>query len=197
MINRIERAAVLLLLVCTACAQTGGREALVWEPLLFNATDQVPKGTIGKDIVSDLRVSDRTVVLEETKLTDLQAHFKAPIGNRGDAGDYVEWLCFYGANNNWVLWLTSGEIDAGAIGGFQLAACSCDSTNRRTVPTATGFGGQAPKRHPAGDIGARSFPHHGSTYEKGRSEIPVCPRGATGHTEPALYGDERRRCKHS
>jgi hypothetical protein len=119
MINKIERAAVLLLLVCTAFAQTGGRGALVWEPRLFNATDQVPKGTIGKDIVSDLRVLDRTVVLEETKLTDLQAHFKATIGNRGDAGDYVEWLCFYGANSNWVLWLTSGEIDAGAIGGFQ------------------------------------------------------------------------------
>jgi hypothetical protein len=120
MINRIQRAAVLWLLVGVACAQTGRRETLVWEPpRLFADAVEVAKGTIAKDIVSELRVSDKTVVLEETKITDMQAHFKAIVGNRGDAGDYLEWVCFYGTHKNWVLWLTSGEIDAGAIGGFQ------------------------------------------------------------------------------
>jgi len=68
-----------------------------------------------------VRVSDATVVLEKTKLIDMGAHFKAAIGRRGDAGDYLEWLCLSGADNKrgWVLWLTSGEIDAGAVGGFQ------------------------------------------------------------------------------
>jgi hypothetical protein len=121
MINGTKRVTVLWLLMCVAYGQTGRQEVLVWEPpLLFTATDEIPKGTVAKDIVRDLQVSDKTVVLEETKLVDIQAHFKAVVGNRGDAGDYLEWLCFYSANNNWVLWLTGGEIDAGAISGFQL-----------------------------------------------------------------------------
>jgi hypothetical protein len=116
----VYRDAALLLLISMACAQTSGRNAVIWEPpLLFTATDDVPKGTIPKDIVTKLRVSDKAIVLEETKVADIQAQFKTSIGNRGDAANFLEWVCFYGDNNNWVLWLTSDEIDGGTVGGFQ------------------------------------------------------------------------------
>lgn len=119
MIDGMKRVTVLWLLMCAAYAQTGRKESLWEPPLLFTATGEIPKGTVAKDIVRALQVSDKTVVLEETKLMDIQAHFTAIIGNRGEAGDYLEWLCFYGAHHKWVLWLTGGEIDAGAISGFQ------------------------------------------------------------------------------
>jgi hypothetical protein len=68
-----------------------------------------------------LRVSDMTVVLEKAKMTEVERHFGGTLGNEGDAGNYLEWLCLRGgdASGPWVLWLESDEIDAGYVGSFQ------------------------------------------------------------------------------
>lgn len=71
-------------------------------------------------MVSHLKVSDWQITLEKTKLTDAQRRFGGSLGHSGDAGEFLQWLCLYSrkAEDGWVLWLTSGEIDGGSIGGF-------------------------------------------------------------------------------
>ncbi len=98
-------------------------KAVVWEPpLLIGPTEELPKGSVPKDMVTRLRISDLTVVLDETKLTAVAAHFGNTIEHRGDAATSLGWVCFQGSTGQgrrWVLWLMSSEINGPAIGGFQ------------------------------------------------------------------------------
>ena len=79
-----------------------------------------PPPTIPKEMVSHLKVANWPITLEKTMLTDAQRRFGGSLGHSGDASKFLEWLCLYKRNveDGWVLWLTSGEIDGGAIGGF-------------------------------------------------------------------------------
>lgn len=54
-------------------------------------------------------------------MDEVRTRIGGTMGHRGDAGDYVEWLCFHGTDpkGRWVLWLESGEIDGGTVGSFQ------------------------------------------------------------------------------
>ena len=89
-------------------------------PRLWNYND-LPKSTVSKEIASKLRVSDMSIVLESTTMTDVQKRFGGTFGQEGDAGTSLEWLCLRGgdATGGWVLWLKSGEMDAGTVGSFQ------------------------------------------------------------------------------
>lgn len=61
------------------------------------------------------------VVLEKTDVKEVQKRFGGTLGQEGDAEDSLEWLCFRGGDvtGGWVLWLKSGELDAGTVGSFQ------------------------------------------------------------------------------
>jgi hypothetical protein len=114
----------LLLLTGTTSDQAGHgpTEAtpIPWQPFKMHLPSVSPPPTIPKEMVSHFKVANWPVTLEKTTLTDAQKRFGGSLGHNGDAGDYVQWLCLYNRNaeDGWVLWLTSGEIDGGSIGGF-------------------------------------------------------------------------------
>ena len=112
--------AVLCFMSCALLAQAGSGSP-VWKPLRIFTSDALPHGTIPKVMVGGFRFLDLKVVLEETKLGDVQARLGGEIGHEGDAGDSLSWLCYGGKDSNgaWVLWLKSGEMDAGTVGAFQ------------------------------------------------------------------------------
>jgi len=114
----------LLLLTVTTSGQTvsglveGTR--IAWEPFKMQSPSVAPRPTISKEMVSHVTVANWPITLETTTLTDAQRRFGGSIGHSGDAGESLQWLCLYqrSVGDGWVLWLTSGEIDGGSIGGF-------------------------------------------------------------------------------
>jgi hypothetical protein len=81
-------------------------------------------------MIGSLRVANLPIVLEETNLEDVQKRFGGTIGDSGDAGDALGWLCLYESNKDgpWILWLTSSEINGPTIGGFQWRRLSIQET---------------------------------------------------------------------
>jgi hypothetical protein len=117
--------AILAWLLSSATGQTTNHSGsaphrIPWEPPDSSFSSTVPAATIPDEMVTSLRVAGWPIVLEETDLKAAQRKFGGRIGTRGDAGDAEEWLCLYqqSGTDGWVLWLTSGEIDGGRIGGF-------------------------------------------------------------------------------
>jgi hypothetical protein len=96
-------------------------DGLVWKPLRVWKSDALPNATVSKEMASKLRLSDMTVELEKTEMTDVQKRFGGTFGEEGDAGTSLEWLCLQGgdATGHWVLWLKSGELNDGSVGSFQ------------------------------------------------------------------------------
>ena len=114
---------VLLLMTGTSGQAVSGLEEatrIPWQPFKMQSPSVAPSPTIPTEMVSHLTVANWPITLETTMLTDAQRRFGGSIGHSGDAGEFLQWLCLYKSNakDGWVLWLTSGEIDAGSIGGF-------------------------------------------------------------------------------
>jgi hypothetical protein len=116
--NRIV-IAVLLAATAAAFAQSDG---IVWQPppLTLDLPDALPHATISKQMITKLRVAKKQVILEETPLNDVQKYLGGTIGQRGDASEALQWLCFHGADakGRWVLWLESDEMGGGNVDGF-------------------------------------------------------------------------------
>src|ERR1700687_2526909 len=115
----------ILLLASTALAQTDSQPKphgtrTVWEPPEWNVPENV-KPTVPKGMFSTFRVAGYEITLEKTSMQEVEQHFGGVIGQRGDASEALEWLCFHGADavGGWVLWLESGEINGDSVGGFQ------------------------------------------------------------------------------
>jgi hypothetical protein len=114
-------------LTCAGFTQTTNRTQegedaqLVWKPVSVLRLGVLPKATVPKPMITKLHVSDLTIVLEQTELEAVQAHFGGEIGSDGDASESLRWVCLYGgdAAGRWVLWLESGEIDGPNVGGSQ------------------------------------------------------------------------------
>jgi hypothetical protein len=119
--------ALLCTLTCAAFTQTanhtqGSLDApLVWKPVSVLHLDILPKATVPKAMITKLHLSDLTILLEQTQLEAVQAHFGGQVGSDGDASESLSWVCLYGSDTagRWVLWLESGEIDGGSVGSFQ------------------------------------------------------------------------------
>jgi hypothetical protein len=117
--------ALLCALACSSSAQNTGRKTpenpAIWEPPSIIEFPHSAKSTVPKEMIKGLRVSGLKIVLEDTELAVVQSHIGGTIGHRGDAGDSLSWLCLHGIDpqGDWVLWLMSGEIDAGTVGGFR------------------------------------------------------------------------------
>ena len=114
----------------TASPSAHARAPLSWEPPPETELVNPPAATISKEIVAAIQVGRRTITLDKTKIADVQAHLGGTIGHRGDAGDSLSWLCFQGVegSGSWVLWLESGEINGGTVGGFQWLRLGRDAT---------------------------------------------------------------------
>jgi hypothetical protein len=129
--------AIVLLTVCSSPAQTVsgrlGEKLVMWSPPDVGWWDNMPRATIPKEIIGSLRVANLPIVLEKTNLEDVKKRFGGTIGNRGDGGESLGWLCLYGSDKGgpWILWLTSGEIDGPTIGGFQWRRLSTRETPDR------------------------------------------------------------------
>jgi hypothetical protein len=84
-------------------------------------------------MIGALRVANMPIILEETNVEDAQKRFGGTIGDSGDAGDALGWLCLHGSSKDgpWILWLTSSEIDGPTIGGFQWRRMSLHETPDR------------------------------------------------------------------
>lgn len=115
----------LILVTTQALAQAGKTpravKSLSWGPPYEIKERRLPKATVPNEMVGTLRLGTVTITLEETMMDDIQKRLGGTIGNRGDAGDYLEWLCFQGVEPGglWVLWLESGEIHGRSVGGFR------------------------------------------------------------------------------
>lgn len=129
--NRIIAIALLFATTCMAPAQVAVNppNALTWKPPVIWKSDALPKATVPKEMVSKLQVSDMTVVLEKNEMTEIQRRFSGTFGTEGDAADALEWLCLIGSDTAgpWVLWVESGEMDAGTVGSFQWRRVSRNS----------------------------------------------------------------------
>jgi hypothetical protein len=112
---------VLLIAISHASSQSSNRHVISWQPSPLIKETAMPNASVSKNFVVELHVSGLKVVLEETKLTDVQALFGGTIGQRGDAAESLEWLCYQVSDggSSSVLWLMSAEVDGGAVGGFQ------------------------------------------------------------------------------
>jgi hypothetical protein len=125
---------ILLLLTGTAFGQAGNgldeASPIPWQPFQMQVPSVASPPTIPKEMVSHLKVANWPITLERTRLTDAQRRFGGSLGQSGDAGEFLQWLCLYrrNAEDGWVLWLTSGEIDGGSIGGFVWLRTSATQT---------------------------------------------------------------------
>ena len=125
--NRLSSLVLLLILTCSAFTQTpstpsSSRARVPWQPPRSDdLLDKIPTATVPKEMVGAFRVSNFPIEFEETKMDDVRTRLGGTIGHKGDAGDYLEWLCFHGTDpeGRWVLWLESGEIDGGMVGSFR------------------------------------------------------------------------------
>jgi hypothetical protein len=102
---------------------------LTWAPPSVEMPSELPQATVPNTIVTRITVSGYPITLEQTLLESVGRRMGVIAGHRGDAGDYLAWLCFYGrdAVGIWGLWLTSGEIDGPMIGGFQWQRLPADA----------------------------------------------------------------------
>ena len=114
-----------------------------WQPPAIQAPVSLPQSTIPQEMVMSVRVSKVLVVLQETRLRDVQRRLLpqhasdrrawdpvgGSIGHRGDAGNSLAWLCYYGADaeGRWALWLESSEIAGGTVDGFILQRLDGDA----------------------------------------------------------------------
>jgi len=125
--SRFRGMSVLFIVTCAAFTQTANRSIspddarVAWQPPAWNFLTELPKATVSKEMLVSLQVSNVPIYFEKTKMDDVRTRLGGTIGHTGDAGDYVEWLCFRGTDpkGRWVLWLESGEIDGGMVGSFQ------------------------------------------------------------------------------
>jgi hypothetical protein len=121
--KRIISAALFCLLASILPAQRSSnlQNSTVWKPPRIIKSDALPKGSVSRLMVEALRISDLNVQLEETNMKQAQQRFGGTFGAQGDAGDSLEWLCLSGRDvgGRFVLWLKSGEMDAGTVGSFQ------------------------------------------------------------------------------
>lgn len=106
----------LLLCVSLACSQA------VWEPPADLSVSGIHRPTVGRELVTAIRIAGIDVVLEETQLSDVRSRLGGTIGTRGDASEALAWLCLHGSDEGgrWAIWLEAGEIHGGAVGAFQL-----------------------------------------------------------------------------
>lgn len=123
--NRFGRTLTVVFasLAAAVCAigQTNSPPATLWQPPALRWPPSV-HATVAKPMITEIRIGDVAVQLEKTELAAMQQRFGGVLGNRGDAGDALGWLCLTGkdAAGTYALWLLSGEIDGPTVGALRI-----------------------------------------------------------------------------
>lgn len=96
-------------------------DGTIWEPPAWNFLPDLLKATVPHEMLSKIILPGFSINLENTSIRDVASHFNDVIGKRGDAGEFVQWVCLNGGDGagTWVLWLESGEIEGGMVGSFR------------------------------------------------------------------------------
>jgi hypothetical protein len=133
--RRATSGAFMLMLLCTTML-SAERERPLWEPPAIPVGSVASEPSVARDLVPAFGIGRFKVVLEETPLADVGAHFQAAVGHAGDASESVSWVCLHGRDSGgrWALWVESGEIHGGLSGGFLwLRLSSADRLDARCV----------------------------------------------------------------
>ena len=96
-------------------------EVAVWTPTAIHWPEENFRGTVPRPMVESLMVKGVPVELEETTLESLKKKLGGVIGNHGDGGDSLAWICYTGvdASGPWIFWPTSSEMGGlSTINGF-------------------------------------------------------------------------------
>jgi len=158
--------------------------------------DVLPKATVPKLMITKLRVSDLTIVLEQTELEAVQAHFGGEIGSEGDASKSLGWLCLHGSDavGRWVLWLESGEIDGPTVGGFQWRrvpdAVQFDERCRRLPDASSNV--EMPIELRLGATGTKVLQILGQPTVSERRYVDLCARARGIPSQRTVYVDKHR-----
>jgi hypothetical protein len=95
-------------------------------------------------MIGKFSVAGMPIVFDETTLEQVRQRLGGTIGNHGDAGDALAWLCFRGEDETgpWIFWLTSGELyGLSSIDGFtwrRMAPSEIPDHRCRTLPKDSG-----------------------------------------------------------
>lgn len=101
-------------------------QEVLWAPPLLNPEKAV-QATVTKEMVGAFHLDGSDVVLEHTVLHEVATKYGLTKGGTGQGGDYFEWVCLASHDKApWVIWLTSGEIDGGRVGGIHVQALSAN-----------------------------------------------------------------------
>jgi len=111
---------VIVILLASVSAAFAPSPDIVWQPPKLDRPDTLPKATVSKEMITNLRVEKTQVILEETRLDEVRKNLGGTIGSHGDASEALQWLCFRGsdAKGKWALWLESSEMGGGTVDGF-------------------------------------------------------------------------------
>ena len=111
-------ATVAVLAAMVFAAQPG--KTIPWQPVPLIHEDVAPPATVRHEMIDGLTIAGWPIVLEKTSLRAARQRFGGTIGQTGDAGGYLEWLCVEVNNpsDSSVLWLTASEINGGRIDGL-------------------------------------------------------------------------------
>jgi hypothetical protein len=109
--------------------QGGDPAGAIWGPPVIESPMVRFEPTVAKEMVKGLNLAGWPIALEQTELIAAQEHFGGTIGNRGDAGNALAWLCLFrhDTGGSWVLWLESSEADGATIGSFRWQQLDDDS----------------------------------------------------------------------
>jgi hypothetical protein len=140
--------AVLFAFTSIAVAQNEGNALgrdvpLIWEPPTLDFPETAPESTVPKIMIASFHLANMEITLEETTLDSVKTHLGADMGQRGDASEALQWLCFNGtdANGLWALWLESDEMGGGSVDGFALQRLDNDArVDRRCRMLRKGYG---------------------------------------------------------
>lgn len=105
----------------------------MWQPPSIEFGDDFPPPTLPSELIPAFAVGPYRIALDETPIEEVAKHFDAQIGHSGDASEFVQWICLYGSDTlgHWALWIDSGEINGGNVGGFTMMRLGPE---RRTDP---------------------------------------------------------------
>ncbi len=121
--------------------QSSGVSQEKWAPPPIPGEKIVAAATVKADLATELQIGSERIVLEETLLDSVKRRLNAgPIGEIGEAASHLTWLCLSGGSGQqqWMLWLESGEMGGGSVEGFHLLSVSpgtqVDHRCARAVP---------------------------------------------------------------
>ena len=104
-------------------------EKVTWAPGSFPIFEPKKEWTKPKVMVSSLKAAGLSIELDRADIKEYAKRYGAKLGQSGDAASFAQWLCFVGGQEDqqWALWLTSGEIDGDQISDFAIKQVAANS----------------------------------------------------------------------